>query len=127
MDAYVRVLHCGVDQNDFASRNIIISSKDTSITTDTGTPCVTLADYNTAIIYSLTPGGRSTEESLALPVNPVEWFWKQAIGGDFLGWVPPEWEASQKPMQEWLVQRFGSEEQRVLYEPVTKELKVDEW
>ncbi|KAG6358338.1 hypothetical protein INS49_014222 [Diaporthe citri] len=130
MDAYVRALHCGVEQNDFADRNVMISSKDTSITTDitgTGIPCVVVVDYNTAISYSCTLGGRSTEESSALPVSPVQWFWKQAVGGDFLGWVPPEWEAVRKPMQEWLVQRFGSEEQRALYEPVAKELMVDEW
>jgi hypothetical protein len=130
MDAYVRILHCGVDQNDFADRNVLICPKDTSITTDTtnsGIPRVVLVDYNTAIVSSCTLDGRRAEESLALPVNPMQWFWKQAIGGDFLGWVPPEWEAVRKPMQEWLVQRFGSEEQRALYEPVTEELKVDEW
>ncbi|KAH8742735.1 hypothetical protein F5883DRAFT_595330 [Diaporthe sp. PMI_573] len=130
MDAYVRILHCGVDQNDFADRNVLICSKDTGITTDTtnsGIPRVVLVDYNTAIVSSCTLDGRRAEESSALPVNPMQWFWKQAIGGDFLGWVPPEWEAVRKPMQEWLVQRFGSEEQRALYEPVTEELKVDEW
>lgn len=129
MDAYVRALHCGVDQNDFAARNVMTSTKDTSTTTDTtdaGIPRVALVDYNTAIVYSCTLGGRSTEEKLALPVNPMEWFWTHAIGGDFVGWVPPEWEASQKLMQKWLVQRFGSEGQRALYEPVTEELKIDE-
>lgn len=130
MDAYMRALHCGVEQNDFADRNVVLCSKDTSITTDmTGTdiPRVVLVDYNVAIVYSCTLDGRSAEESSALPVNPMQWFWKYAIGGDFVGWVPPEWEGVQKPMQEWLVQRFGSEEQRALYEPVTEELKVDEW
>lgn len=130
MDAYVRALHCGVEQNDFADRNVVICSKDTSITTDmtgAGIPRVVLVDYNTAITYSCTLYGRSAEEGLALPVNPMKWFWKYAIGGDFVRWVPPEWEGVQKPMQEWLVQRFGSEEQRSLYEPVTEELKVDEW
>ncbi|KAK2615948.1 hypothetical protein N8I77_002669 [Diaporthe amygdali] len=130
MDAYMRVLHCGVEQNDFASRNIMISSKDTSTNTDiTGTsiPRVTLIDYNTAIGYSRTFYGSSMEEKMALPVNPMQWFWKHAVGGDFPGWVPREWEGSRKPMQEWLVQRFGSKEQRALYESVAKELKFDEW
>ncbi|KAK7700971.1 hypothetical protein SLS64_010565 [Diaporthe eres] len=57
MDAYVRALHCGVEQNDFADRNVILCSKDTSITTDmTGTdvPRVVLVDYNVAIVYSFT-------------------------------------------------------------------------
>lgn len=126
MDAYVRVLHCGIEQNDFASRNIIISSKDTSTDTDTtGTsiPRVALTDFNTAIVYSGTRYGRSIEESLALPVNPMQCFWKQDVAGDFPGWVPREWEGCPKPMQEWLLQRFGSEEQRALYEPVSKELE----
>lgn len=108
----------------------MISSKVMSIatyTSHTGIPRVVLVDYNTAIVYSLTLDGRSTEERLALPVNPMQWFWKQAIGGDFVGWVPPKWEAIRKPMQEWLVQRFGSKEQRALYEPVTEEVKVDDW
>lgn len=130
MDAYVRALHCGVDQNDFADRNILICSKNTSIATDTvntAIPRVVLIDYNTAIVSSWTLDGRRAEESSALPVNPMKWFWEQAIGGDFRGWVPPEWDAVRKPMQEWLVQRFGSEEQRALYAPVTEELKLDEW
>ncbi|KAJ0120031.1 hypothetical protein J7T55_000884 [Diaporthe amygdali] len=130
MNAYVRVLHCGVEQNDFASRNFLVCPKDTNINADiTGTsmPRVTLIDYNTAIVYSRTRYGTSMEETLALPVNPMQWFWKQAVGGDFPGWVPRDWEGSRKPMQEWLVQTFGSEEQRALYEPVAKELKFDEW
>lgn len=129
MDAYVRVLHCGVDQNDFASRNIILCSNDTSTDTkSTGTsfPRVALTDFNTAIVYSRTRQGRSIEESRALPVNPMQCFWKQALAGDFPGWAPREWEASPKPMQEWLLQRFGSEERRALYEPVTKELEFYE-
>ena len=130
MDAYVRALHCGVDQNDFADRNVFVCSRDTSTTTDTtntAIPRVVLIDYNTAIASSCTLGGRLAEESSALPVNPMQWFWNQGIGSDFRGWVPPEWDAVQKPVQEWLVQRFGSEEHRALYEPVTEELKVDEW
>ncbi|CAN8099935.1 unnamed protein product [Discula destructiva] len=86
MDAYVRVLHCGVEQNDFASRNIMISSKDISTDTDiTGTsiPRVALTDFNTAIVYSHTCCGRSIEESLTLPVNPMQCFWKQDVAGNF--------------------------------------------
>lgn len=130
MDAYVRVLHCGVDQNDFADRNVLICSKDASITTDTTDTCiprVVLVDYNTAIVSNCKIDGTRAEESSALPVNPMQWFWKQSLTGDFLGWVPPEWDGSRKPMQKWLLQRFGSEEQRALYKPVTKHLEVDEW
>lgn len=113
MDAYVRVLHCGVEQNDVASRNIAISSKYTGTNTGiTGIsiPRVTLIDYNTAIIYSRTRCGSRTEESLGLPVNPMQWFQKHAVSEDFPGWVPREWEGSQKLFQEcqWLVQRFGA-------------------
>lgn len=131
MDAYVRVLHCGVEQNDFASRNIVITSEDTASTetgsTGTSVPRVVLTDFNMAIVYNITRYGPSIEESLALPVNPMQYFWKQAVAGEFSGWVPREWELSPKPMQEWLLQRFGSEEQRVLYEPVSKELKFYEY
>ncbi|KAL2283208.1 hypothetical protein FJTKL_10092 [Diaporthe vaccinii] len=77
MDAYVRSLHCGVEQNDFADCNVVLCSEDTSITTHmTGTdiPRVVLVDYNVAIVYSCTLGGRRAEESSALPVNPMQWF-----------------------------------------------------
>lgn len=90
INTYVQILHYSVEQNDFASRNIIVSSKNTSTDTDTtGTsipiPRVTLINYNAAIVYSCTRCGRSVEESLALPVNPIQWFWKQSLGGDFPG------------------------------------------
>lgn len=95
-------------------------------------PRVVLTDYHVAIVrrYTLDERvgrGAGAGASLALPVNPMQWFWKQALGGDFIGWVPDDWEGSHKPMQEWLLQRFDSKEQRALYEPVTEELKVDEW
>lgn len=130
MNSYVRVLHCGVEQNDFAARNVILCSPDTSksmTVTGASIPRVAIIDYNTAIVHKCTLDGESIEENLALPVNPVQWFWKQSLGGDFLGWVPPEWEGSRKPMQEWLLQKFGSEEQRTLYEPVTEVLEIDDW
>lgn len=130
MDAYVRVLHCGIEQNDFASRNIMISSeKSDAHTYKTGAsiPRVVLTDFNTAIVHSRTRYGPSIEESLTLPVNPMQCFWTQAVAGEFPGWAPREWEASPKAMQEWLLKRFGSEEQRALYEPVSKELKFYEY
>ncbi|KAL1851003.1 hypothetical protein Daus18300_012737 [Diaporthe australafricana] len=130
MDAYVRVLHCGVEQNDFSDRNIIVASTDTSTTADntgTGLSRIALTDYNTAIVYSCTLYGGRVEERSALPLNPMQWFWKEALDGDFFGWVPREWEGSRKPMQEWLVKRFGSKQQRALYETVAEELKFDEY
>lgn len=127
MDAYVRALHCGVEQNDLASRNIIVCSKDTTSTdadtTGTSIPRVVLIDFNTAIVHSLTRYGPSIEESLTLPVNPMQYFWKQSVAADFPDWAAREWESSPKSMQEWLLQRFGSEEQRALYEPVSIELE----
>lgn len=129
MDAYVRVLHCGIEQNDSVSRNIMISREDTdahTVGTVTIIPRIVLTDLNTAIIHRRTRYGPSIEESLSLPVNPMQCFWKQAVAVEFSGWAPREWEVSPKLMQEWLLQRFGSEEQRTLYEPVSKELEFDE-
>lgn len=91
-------------------------------TTGASIPRVTLTDFNTAIVYRSTRYGPSLEESLTLPVNPMQYFWKQDVAGSFLGWVPREWERW-KPMQEWLLQRFGSDERRALYEPVCEELE----
>lgn len=126
MDAYVRVLHCGIEQNDFASRNIMISSEGTNaqlVNSGASIPRVVLTDFNTAIVHGRTRDGPSIEESLTLPVNPMQCFWKQAVAGEFSGWAPRDWEVSPKPMQEWLLQKFGSEEQRALYEPVSIELE----
>lgn len=129
MDAYVRVLYCGIEQIDFASPNIMISFEDTNSPTHiTGTSITrdVLTDFNTAIIHNRTRYGPSIEEGLALPVNPMQCFWKQAVAGEFSGWTPREWEVPLTLMQEWLLQIFGGEEQRVLYEPVSKELEFDE-
>lgn len=130
MDAWVRALHCGVNQGDFAARNVMVAPAKAASTAvpvyGASISRVVLIDYNTAVVDSCTLQGRSTERDLARPVNPMQWFWRQAISGDFSGWVPAEWEGSYNLMREWLTRRFGSEEVRALYEPVTLELRFDE-
>lgn len=100
MDAWVRELHYGVNQGDFAARNVMVVSNDTTTatfpisTSRADISRVVLIDYNAAVVDSYTLQGTSAERSLTLPVNPMQWFWKQTITGEFYGWVPSDWEKS---------------------------------
>lgn len=95
----------------------------TGISSIVNIPCVVLVDYNVSTVYSCILIGKHPSENIAHPVNPMELFWKWSLAGDFEGWAPREWANSERLQQQWLLQRFGSEKQRALYEPVTKELE----
>ncbi|POS69058.1 hypothetical protein DHEL01_v212548 [Diaporthe helianthi] len=132
LEIHVRLMHHGVDHGDLASRNVMLVT-DTSAKLGTGDniiitiPRVVLVDFNVSTVYSCTLMGKHPFENLARPVNPLGLFWKWSLGVDFEGWAPREWVDSDRPQQEWLMRRFGSEEQRVKYEPVTKELEFSEY
>lgn len=132
LDSYVRMLHWGVEHNDLAPRNVIlVTASDATraarplMTTTTGmtVPRAVLVDFNVAIVHGRTIKGKHPHEDLARPVNPMEWFWISALDDEFQGWVPREWTDTLRPLQEWLMRRFGTEEQRALYQPVTKKLE----
>ncbi|KUI55617.1 hypothetical protein VP1G_03076 [Cytospora mali] len=90
-------------------------------------PRVVLVDYITATVYSHTTAGTRPWQALARPMNPMQCFWTWSPADDFEGWVPREWHNSQRLIQEWLVRRFGGEEQRALYEPLAKELEFSNY
>ncbi|KAH8747219.1 hypothetical protein F5883DRAFT_699736 [Diaporthe sp. PMI_573] len=121
-------MHWGVNHGDLAGRNVMLVT-DTSANLSTGNntiitiPRVVLVDFNVSTVYSCTLMGKHPFENLARPVNPMELFWKWSLAVDFEGWAPGEWADSETFQQQWLLRRFGSEEQRALYEPVTKELE----
>lgn len=135
MDGYVRQLHSGIDQLDLAGRNVVLAPRGgpAELARQSGPviaglplPRVVLIDYNTAIVYSLTPRGRPPHMDWPRPCNPMLYFWDEPMN-DFGGWVPHEWHDNPKFMQEWLQARFGTEEKRKLYNPVEEELVIRDY
>lgn len=128
LDSYACFMHWGVNHGDLAGRNVMLVT-DTSAKLSTGNnsiisiPRVVLVDFNMSTVYSYTLMGKHSFENLARPVSPMELFWKWSLAVDFEGWVPQEWADSERLQQQWLLRRFGSEEQKALYEPVTKKLE----
>lgn len=132
MDGYVRQLHSGIDQVDFAGRNIMLAPKgpEAKATSQNGPvvaglplPRVVLIDYSTAVVYSLTKTGRPPHMGWPRPCNPMLYFWDGPIS-EVLGWVPHQWHHNPGYMQEWLQGKFGTEEKRKLYAPVERELVI---
>ncbi|KAG8164446.1 hypothetical protein KVR01_006364 [Diaporthe batatas] len=128
LDIHARCMHWGVNHGDLDSRHVMLVA-DTRARLSSGNnasipvPRVVLVDFNVSTVYSCTLMGKHRLESLAYPVNPMELFWDWSLAVDFEGWAPREWQESERFQQEWLLRRFGGEEQSALYEPVTKELK----
>ena len=91
MDAFVRQLQFGVDQSDFAARNVVLvqdNSKTSQILETSGgllLPRVVLIDYNNAIV-------KQGSSYPSLPENPISIFWNVYLWEDFAGWAPKEWE-----------------------------------
>lgn len=130
LDGYVRMLHCGIDHGKLAGRNVVLVTENNrrwSAAINPGIPRVALVDYKGATVYGRTNMGKHPHEDLARPISPLEWFWTLPLAADFEGWVPREWQSSQKLQQEWLMRRFGGEGQRALYEPVGEELKFSSY
>ncbi|KAG8167935.1 hypothetical protein KVR01_003624 [Diaporthe batatas] len=128
MDGYVRQQHSGIDQWDFAGRNVILaprlpSNEPAVVVAGMSLPRVVLIDYNTAAVYPLTEMGRPPLMDWPRPWNPMTHFWGLPMN-DFWGWVPHEWHDNQKFIQEWLLSRFGTEEKRKLYAPVEREMVI---
>lgn len=123
MDGFARLLQIGLDQGDFAGRNVLLVPTDSdpfaSATDKSGgllLPRIVLIDYNHARITPL--GSISTQPPL--PENPVSLSLRTDIYGAFAGWAPREWE-NEKFEREWLLQRFYHNGQSQLYLP------LDEW
>lgn len=113
MDAYVRQRKGGVDQNDFAGRNIVLVPMQSEKVCGVFLPRIVLIDYNNANVREL-----SSEELALLPPNPTQIFWGQYLWEDVAGWVPDAWE-DVKIQQDWLIHRFCGHDTKRLYLPVT--------
>lgn len=117
LDGYVRQMNVGVEQDDFAGRNIVLVPNETPITqseTIDGLvlPRIVLIDYNNA-------SGKcgSSDELDPRPTNPALRFWCNYLWEDFSGWVPNTWRKSEA-QNDWLLRRFCGDGQRELYRPV---------
>ncbi|POS73060.1 hypothetical protein DHEL01_v208550, partial [Diaporthe helianthi] len=102
MDGYVRQINSGIDQLDFAYRNVMLVPRQ---------PVFSKSNITM----------RRPHEDWPRPCNPILFFWDQSMD-EFGGWVPPEWYLNRKLMEEWLQGRFGTEKVRNLYHPVEEEL-----
>jgi hypothetical protein len=128
MEGLAHQLYLGVDQSDFAGRNVMIvpdtESKAEQITVaGLPLPRVVLIDYNNSYVFSLLK--QPVHQDSSRPCNPLLFFWDTLLYG-FSGWIPHEWQHSRKLMQQWLLQRFGTDEQKALYAPIEQELQFEE-
>lgn len=126
MEGFVKQLQTGINQRDFAGRNVMLVGKEdtssaenlTSSQEDTvdglALPRIVLIDYNHAVIHKL------AEECL-LPANPISIFWGEYLCEDFAGWVPHEW-GDEELQQDWLLQRFNRRDQQELYLPIPERI-----
>lgn len=124
MDRYVRLMQTGVEQYDFARRNIILIPKENSATQPEKScglvlPRIVLVDHNNAFVKS-----RSSEELDSRPINPALQFWGPYLWEDIAGWVPIAW-ASHKAQKDWLWRRFCGHGQRELYCPIPEWMEVE--
>ncbi|KAG8161213.1 hypothetical protein KVR01_009477 [Diaporthe batatas] len=115
MDGYVKQLKIGLDQRDFAGRNVMLVSDKANPQGEEicglTIPRVVLVDYNIAKVANM-----SLETRTWLPSNPAAVFWDQCLWEDFNGWVPNQWQ-DWKLQQDWLLWRFNGENHRHLYYP----------
>ncbi|KAG8164510.1 hypothetical protein KVR01_006428 [Diaporthe batatas] len=86
MDAHVQQIKGGVDQSDFAGRNILLAPMQSEKIGGIFLPRIVLIDYNNANVRQLSP-----EQLDRLPPNPTEIFWSQYLWEDVAGWVPDTW------------------------------------
>lgn len=115
MDGYVKHLKIGLDQRDFAGRNVMLVADNADPQGERlcglTIPRVVLVDYNIAKVVNM-----SLEKKNWPPCNPAAVFWNQYLWEDFNGWVPTQWQ-DWKLQQDWLLRRFKGENHRHLYYP----------
>lgn len=125
MHAYVQMLHSGLDQQDFASRNVMLvastqSSGQVPVISGLPLPRVVLVDYNWSVVYDLVDDGRHSQRRDYFhargpnPINPIQLWWGLPMN-NFVGWVPHEWHHTPDLKREWLKKRFAGTEQRKIY------------
>jgi hypothetical protein len=121
MDGYVKLKQAGIEQADFAGRNIFLvinhGLEEPGIKLEKMCglifPRIALVDYNNAYMRR----DLSSDGSETRPVNPALVFWGNYLFRDIAGWVPGTW-SRVEIQQQWLLQRFCGHDQQKLYRPV---------
>ncbi|ROV99685.1 hypothetical protein VSDG_03027 [Cytospora chrysosperma] len=117
MQGVVKQWRTGIDQADFAGRNIILVTNNYAAGELNGKgglalPRIVLVDYNYATVQSL-------PEPFSPPHNPIAAFWGAYLCEDFTGWVPHEWQDI-RLQREWLLRRFDVVSH--LYQPLPEHI-----
>lgn len=115
LDGQVRLLHKGLNQNDFAPRNVIVSPAPAANDPKPEVKRVTLIDYANSIVYPLSSRKQHSHQKLPLPMNPMQFF-RGGAGMQFDGWVPDGFPGYEK----WLQEKFGRKDKAEKYAPVPK-------
>ncbi|KAI0546752.1 hypothetical protein F4679DRAFT_598518 [Xylaria curta] len=107
LEGLMKQLHTGLDQHDFAPRNIMLVPSPRETMSPLSVPRVVLVDYNNAHVFKHTKYERHPHEERSLPTNPAEFLWS-GPPWEFQQWVPAKWYSKDwKSYQEWLLTRFG--------------------
>lgn len=126
MDAVVWQWARGMDQGDFANRNVMLvadtaqPAAQVAVKGGPALPRVVLIDYNQSTVFDLVVReGKHiyAGELLEHPSSPITSSWA-GLDDNFGGWIPDEWQETPELIREWLVRRFGGEDQRARYAPV---------
>lgn len=121
MNGYVSLKQAGIEQADFAGRNIflVINSEEPGVQLEKMCglilPRIVLIDYNHAYMRQ----DLSSDEFETRPVNPAFEFWSKYLFRDIAGWVPGQW-SDIKIQQQWLLRRFCQCDRQELYRPVPR-------
>lgn len=119
MNGYVKLKQAGIEQADFAGRNMILVVKGEQAGGQLERMCglifprVVLVDYNHAYMRK----DLSSDEGETRPVNPALEFWGKYLFRDIAGWVPGSW-SDIKIQQQWLLWRFCHWNRKEMYRPV---------
>lgn len=123
LEGAARQQQIGLDQGDFAGRNILLvqdefnpSNPSTETCGGLPLPRIVLIDYNHARIKSC----GSSPYPLPLPENPAAIYLRSYIHEGFSGWIPHEWE-DEKVERDWLLQRFCKDGWSQLYLPLPEQ------
>ncbi|KAI0865901.1 hypothetical protein F4860DRAFT_526284 [Xylaria cubensis] len=106
LEGVLKQLHSGLDQRDFAPRNIMLVPSPREAVPPLSVPRVVLVDYNIARVFEHTTEGRHPHQERSLPTNPVQYF--RYPPWEFQQWVPFRWyHKDPRSYEEWLLTRFG--------------------
>ncbi|KAI1738460.1 hypothetical protein F4680DRAFT_180300 [Xylaria scruposa] len=105
LEGVLKQLHSGLDQRDFAPRNVMLVPSPLEAVLPLPVRVV-LVDYNIAQVLEHTRYGRHSHQKRSLPTNPAEYF-RSYPPQEFEQWIPAKWYSDRGPWDEWLLTTFG--------------------